>query len=864
MINYKDSLDNYMPIYYHFLDGYINKDVGYNKNKIYDFILKNNILPNNKITLLNYYINDNKLRLEFIFNNLLINNFIINFSDKIESNRLFNEIETMFNYCICQIGIDKHATSLLFYINNKKMYACLFNSGEGINYHKLINTINTKKHYSPYKGVMICNDIENEIELIKGLKYIVSLLIIAKLYESIQNNSLMSNIKTIIKQNNENTTSYEYYNIEPICQLINYLKSISDIKLNKIGFDFMINNKMIDELYSIPNIDIYLNGDPNIDIYLNDDTLYLNKAYDHLNKRSSKYISKSTNIRNQKENYYKIICNIFSLSDSELELSSKINFNNDIIFNMMNPNIRNKLILHYNNDYYIYDQESGSCTWFSMYWPIIFYNIFNFDEDNYSKTIIDIYNIMNQIVNRVFNEDSLNLCFIEDEDNFINMKLLCEKFIVIKIIDPKLLFEQNNFIYKHKYEIKYEKNTQEYNINSKRTDNINEHKFFNNDELLKYLHELYNIDISSSLYDHSQSKKNIKIKLQVESFNDTIILIKQLFNYQKEKEINLFSKEKPNIDFKNCLKIVKEEFTDIDQKLIDELFLNLSYYRVINNIPYNLENYIKQFIDTYTDIDEPMYIKNYIYWIPLIFDNEPEYHSLLTFIHRFSLFILILTTVYYIIHYTFTILRNSGKIDFSPQEKNRYTNLILNMYILPLLNNKQSFNIQDIKIIDCKIIDINYDLKYISHLININNILIKRDFVKITVFKNQNKLIQCDSFLENYSRSICDYINLKEFLYENPNYIHQDFNDNELIIDTNQFVKINLKEIFKNENIRNKLITYYSIKYYEKSKISEIFWIISNLQLLICGKIGYLENVDIPDIFIYYAFVYEYSPISFK
>ena len=87
-----------------------------------------------------------------------------------------------------------------------------------------------------------------------------------------------------------------------------------------------------------------------------------------------------------------------------------------------------------------------------------------------------------------------------------------------------------------------------------------------------------------------------------------------------------------------------------------------------------------------------------------------------------------------------------------------------------------------------------------------------------------------------FQRKTEDYIKLKKFLYDNPKYIHQDFNNNEININTNLFVKFNIEEICMDVNIRDRFIIYYGNKYYEKiynENNSELNWILSNLQLLI-------------------------------
>jgi hypothetical protein len=118
-ISFLDSLDKYMPIYYHFLDGYINKNVGFNIDKIYDLILGNNILHKpNGITLLKYTINNNIINLNFSSSKTNIQTLKFN----LKNIRANDEILKMFHYCICQIINDNHITSLLFFIKDNNLY----------------------------------------------------------------------------------------------------------------------------------------------------------------------------------------------------------------------------------------------------------------------------------------------------------------------------------------------------------------------------------------------------------------------------------------------------------------------------------------------------------------------------------------------------------------------------------------------------------------------------------------------------------------------------------------------------------------------------------------------------------------------
>jgi hypothetical protein len=126
-ITFEESLKSYMPVYYHFLDGFINKNVSFTSEKTYRFILSNSsVFLNTKINLLKYLIVNKKINLDFNGNK-----YEIDLEKDIRTNRILSDVANLFHYCICQISADKHATSLLFFIKEKDLFVASFNSGEG-------------------------------------------------------------------------------------------------------------------------------------------------------------------------------------------------------------------------------------------------------------------------------------------------------------------------------------------------------------------------------------------------------------------------------------------------------------------------------------------------------------------------------------------------------------------------------------------------------------------------------------------------------------------------------------------------------------------------------------------------------------
>jgi hypothetical protein len=130
-MKFEENIYSFKPIFFHFLDGYINKNIESNIFELQTFI------DNNHDTLFLDYSTSN---------NILILFNIIDIDD------LFNKIYEHMLYVIIQTTHNKHATSLVFFMKNEKFYILSFNSGLGINNH---NKYNNK--FLPYCGIEINN-----------------------------------------------------------------------------------------------------------------------------------------------------------------------------------------------------------------------------------------------------------------------------------------------------------------------------------------------------------------------------------------------------------------------------------------------------------------------------------------------------------------------------------------------------------------------------------------------------------------------------------------------------------------------------------------------------------------------------------
>ena len=941
-ITFNESLEKYKPIYYHFLDGYIDPNIGYTQDKIYSFILNHIKLPYiDKITLLNVKVDIITYNINLIFTNIksgIIKNYNINYNniDRIFYDSILSEIIELFTYCIYQVSNDYHATSLVIFITNNILNIASFNSGKGIGYHDIVLNDNDNKYYSPFIGIKVCDNIKTDY--LNGFNIILSYLIIPQLYNILIEKTYY-NYKLFIEvfNNDISNISKKYYNLEPIIKLIMLLKFLNK-KIDFTDFNFKINNCKLDKLEDIQPTIFYEKVIPIFEesaqnfisvisykkterttpqstpprttpqstpprttpqstpprttpqstpprttpqstpprttpqtsiIPITSTNILYNKPligkdiYNNKNYRCLLITDIKTEL--QTINYYKIITNMFK-QYPVYKLINTEPFDNSLITEL-HINIKNKLILHYNNcDFYIYQQESGSCCWFSMYWPIIFYNIFNNNKDNYYLIITDIYIIFNNILKKIFSPINFIKIYNEEETNNSYMKILCEKFINIGLLESKILEDQKDFIYNVLFNID-DKVEIKKTVNNGLINAINGYKI---NKLLDLLNIIKFMDLFDILYNDDKYTFNINDKL-----NAIIYLITELFSYSYKNDIPLFNKSCPdkNILINFLCELNNNIVLNDDNKNLLFKNYNLELINInIDGISYDLDNLINQFRETYNDTVEPIYLNNYIYWASTcsFINNNEILLEFIKFIHRFSLFILIYRTLNFIIYKSTKLYTTITENIVDITDLQNYINNIYNSLLVPLLNNNLEkydydnyLKLTNPELFIKGIINIHYDFKYINHLMNINNILFKDN----NVYNNLIYIKQSIRILDNFCRTIDDYNKLKIFLYENPIYIHQDFNTNELLINTNQFIKININEICKDENerYRDNLIKYYAIKYYEKyinDNDKELIWIISNLQLLLTKKVGYSEILK--NNIIYNIFVDNYSNYSLE
>jgi len=188
---FKNSIFNCKPIFFHFLDGFLNEE-GYTISQTHEFLKTTNIINNffksNHIEPLlfledSYDINkykfydmlENKISIDIINDSQIL----IDSQDLNKSN--LDKFKKIFNYTIYHVGNDKHATCLVWFIKLNKLHILSFNSGDGIKHHKSLDY----QYFLPYMKLMYTKNIISDADYKEAFYVIRRFITINKLYKFI-------------------------------------------------------------------------------------------------------------------------------------------------------------------------------------------------------------------------------------------------------------------------------------------------------------------------------------------------------------------------------------------------------------------------------------------------------------------------------------------------------------------------------------------------------------------------------------------------------------------------------------------------------------------------------------------------------
>ena len=754
-----EIINRIRPAIYHLLDGTINEDAGHSSSGIFDYVIYQ--LYNKEYITFIYHLSSRRLSIRKKDSKCDILSIDHNFkSDN-------SKLESRFN--LIQVSSDNHATSILLHRIDHILYLSTFNSGLNLEVHN--------KYDNKYSA-FICYKIDSKFE-----EHIFFILSISNFYNNIKN------------YNSNNSDKH------PIClyEIVIWIQYYNNNNILLPNIYFEINNIKIDTpTIFLDKIRKYINHDIarcNVPIDIQIKVTITDPCYYYFFHTILKKIINTNPIE-------------YKFNNDQIRLVNSVKNEhsiNEIIFNKLIFYNLNESSQDYNN-LYIKPQQSGSCSWFSIYWPLCVIALYN--------------NEYNLFVNLVINEakkdiDSLNKLEFENiigfnkEYSIIN-NILC-KSINLKIIPLKLNYYSFNVITDHDYTTK-QLNILEL-ISKYRDELINIKKIDNFNNLLITINNINNeddlcfFDIYIYHYFIKFKFNNINLNLVKSDLSDVLKLL-----YQNNNNPNCTS----NFD------LIQTITLNFIQSINDykECCINNNY----NNFPFYLFKYIYK-------------SKNLI-----LLNNKLIFNS--KNIIDLSFFIFFITEFYHLLYCIKLIFRlckgmSSSKItDIEDICHKLIIYLFLNLdlsrdtFIKLLTNNHWIIN------------NLEYD-----------DILGKNSFNFFCLTKNRidfSQKINYNIFEKTNKYYILDILN-NNTLNNNTKF---DFNIHNFINITFNFIKNNIYEIYQDKNILLHYKKYFCNLVYninlsdDKEKYTYIIYII---------KLLFIVNDDITNFYYYNNIFYNYG-----
>jgi hypothetical protein len=719
---------------YHLLDGTLDEECGDNienllsylkfPTKFDDFTNANYNIANNKIT-------ETISNINFITVKKLKGQIEVN--DSLSSNKIYIDMNTdisifyenAFKYIplnvfnIYQNSSNSHATSLFIHNTPFKLFVYSFNSGIGIDLHDI-----KKKLYSPY------------IKYSLDIKYIQFIILLGRFYNFIEN--YCSESKLFI----DFFLKYIIDNIDYGLDYDNIFEYTDPYNPNKVVNDKIQKNEIIKKQlreYYIKELKYPI-------------IIKIKISYYEL-------LQKTLEILGQKEK--------LDTHTSYIEPPNAYINEDNITYNSIDNSIYQKIIFHeIENILYIYPQQSGSCSWFSIYWPLYYYTLIkdkDISESESKSEIIDllknpsfflsilyktVYNFRNIFKKLIFNYS----------ENYIIINNIINKALHFKLI--------NNTDYNTYYNTIYNLDTisikiDDYNFSSYIDNELNYYNDFkfektNVIEIIKYIKflDIRFLDIRFHeskliyLFFYDNFEKMFNINFNMADINPIIDkLIPELFSIGNDKSERL-NKQKYLLNiYKNNLYRKSQEFSQ-------------------NKVP----NYLLKYLD---------YSKNLIYFYDK--SDKSDTDTLTKNIIKLS------CMFYYLTNFAYLFLNNG---DTSDDHKKCIKDIIK----LLLLHNPLLYNPDQLTV------------NSFIYEQNINQLIINDDKY-YNIFSVYNKF----NLHTNYYIDFEIINKTNQYYFDNINFIINYLKFTEINIF--EFIKLNLINL-KYEN-KNKYITYFCKLYYD-------------------------------------------------
>jgi len=785
------------PIFYHFLDNFIDDRNGYTSFQCNNFI-SNNILNKfkklSKIVLCYSEIDINHTTDEY---EVLIYVHANKGDADVDAIPIFNGTEILNqeifkefisdNFLIFDLVFDNHNTSLIIFYDDAYYNIFLINSGLGISTNHIKHKI--KDMYKPYVNLRI-----------KDVNLVINILVFINFY---------NHLCVYVYSTKFNKKLYYTY-----------------LKKQFEKFEFDIN--------------------------------FLDKIT--FNKK-----------------IYSILYNFFSFILLEIEDTSDV-INNIIINNLSKiyndyKYIDNKLIFDRlqfhldDNNIFIYQQQSGSCTWFCKYWAISIFLII-YKSENYFNIIQQIYSNFLDSLNTIFTKENFKLELQHEDSCIVTMNNIYLKLVNLNLINEPLKNSFTNVINIHGMQINY----------SLRRNITNNYSNYYNHSL--ELNTLKDILSYCNVNDNIQTNYNILFYYLIELIHNNYDELHKNINNKKDFDlieninsnfINSITNDPRNIErFDKIIKIIKEKIQ----------FLKTNKDEIIKELDSELYTI---YIATLERINTCNKSNNYEFKM-LLNKNEDffriPFNAILGDIHNLFLLYNKIDSlkekhIYYDYYYIYYIINYYLKNKISKDKILDYCKILLKFIIIIKIlviyfDEKNKFN--NIFIIESPIIDsidilkyisrqvhsfpeltLSYDitdyLKFYNNIINKQKEIFKHNILNLfidptnTILKNlnlvnitniadllekhilYNNLIISDkltSLLNKHSEETISLNNIQnetDLLLKNPSYIFNNYLSksnfkhlllfiklNIYVINDNLELKLNLLEFFLNRYIENKLV----------------------------------------------------------
>ena len=763
--------------YFHLLDGHLNDGGGNSLDNNISFLRSNGLITEQDICCGYSFIDDmnegtTSIYFKYVTKAEIHNVLIVHFTDNeynYKDNMKLYDIINKSKYIIIQVQNDKHTTSVVFYLKNNSIYFISINSGE---YGSVCHTNNDTgdNQFLAFVGIKLCDNFNDKDECIHKMQAILLLGQIYKLNDNMTRVSVTRFVNILNQIKKSGVFKKELFT-DHIC----------NIKIEKI-------TRHEHDIKFFDNFDDLMKIDP----ATSDHKVFLSKYTNYYYVLLHKYLI--TTEDNKVVLDKNIILNFDRKKIDKMNIVDNNTYNNT--YNNTSDIIKNKINLHVSgNSIVFYAQQSGSCSWFSIYWALLLYYIIYYEKDSifkYNNLIRKILHISCEYVKKVFTREKFIKEYMDDKQ-IVYMQNLCQKLVLCDILDKSYLNNIDDII----YEISFELENKEVDDNIQYDTNLNSDfdKIFNQPSKFVYF------DFLEFLFNNTSNSHILSPNQDIYTYiNNISVYIWKMLNNSN------------NIKFSN--------------KIIN---LEINFIEKILDIEHNEET--KKFYSIYSEIINKRTDK--IYYLMLIYDNiiklenENKTPSFLIQYYHYLVYMANINnlklTEENIINYSYYI-----------EKINILFNILNEVYTL----SKIQFLTDQPHIIDQMIVNLN---KYI-----LSNILINID---ISIFKpNKQKYIPLLKFSQFYLPSIirsnnfnyelsvarenvfildtCDikeFIKYNEYLLRNPHLIYDKINESENIDDiylAGQFIKINIHMIFDNNDIRDILLRYFCEKYYTNIKYS--------------------------------------------